>query len=261
MRSAEALEILRAVWEKIKQIDRKISLLEEQPYKQNYKVVEKDLSQARDNEEIEEQGEFIIYKFSEAGCSAQIRLNEPNNDVLTLDDRIGVIRSPFYRFFLTNAAQSGKKLTLVVGRGKFFEWLSQNLIILDSEIAVPVDLQFASDDVNVKVREVHGSSKFENGTANGVADQETTVDIITVPSGEVYVFTRIEISSDSNVTSAQVLADGKPIDEAIGASSSQTIDYTKYPKGVKVTSKLSIKINSGATAGNVTYKTWRYETT
>jgi hypothetical protein len=137
--------------------------------------------------------------------------------------------------------------------------------IYDSKIAVPVDIQFISDDTNQKIREVHGTPKYQDdggSPATGTAGQTVTVDIINVPAGEVYVFTRIEITTDTNVTEAQVLADGNPIDEKIGASSSQVIDLNKYPKGIKVTSKLSIQITSPTSgAGSVSWKTWRYETT
>ncbi len=86
-----------------------------------YQLVNVDLSTARNgllSEVFNYSGDYmIIYSLS---GSAEIIFNEPENAPLPLIARTK-ISTPFYRFFIKNSAQVGKKLTLIIGRGQSFD--------------------------------------------------------------------------------------------------------------------------------------------
>lgn len=82
---------------------------------QTYNVYTFDLGTARAKAELNIVGTYILV--SKVSGYAEITLNEPVND--SIDLRFGrEIESPFYRFFLTNAAQTGSFLTLIIGYDK-----------------------------------------------------------------------------------------------------------------------------------------------
>jgi len=76
-----------------------------------------DLRVARTNEliEIPQEGNCICRVKLDG--SATIRLNNPQAQAISLETTPKVYGIPFKRLYLTNAAQSGKKLLLLVGKG------------------------------------------------------------------------------------------------------------------------------------------------
>jgi len=81
----------------------------------NYELLEIDLSTAREDEEIKYAGDFLLAKTDGELSGIEVRFNEKNHPKFKLSDWNPII-TPFYRFFLTNTAQSGKKLKLFVGK-------------------------------------------------------------------------------------------------------------------------------------------------
>jgi len=81
----------------------------------NYKRVYIDLTSARDLQPFIVSGEFIFVEASSsASANAAIRLNRNTNDPLVL--RTGTtIKTVFKEFYITNTAQPGEWLRLVVG--------------------------------------------------------------------------------------------------------------------------------------------------
>lgn len=88
-----------------------------------------DLSVARNNFELNTSG-LVLYveDATDLSASLQIRHNEIESGLITLVKNYGVVY-PFYRIFLTNAAQASKTITLTVGRAAPFE-------IIDNRSAV-----------------------------------------------------------------------------------------------------------------------------
>jgi len=83
-----------------------------------YTKVTLDLSTARTDEPYQMEGDFIIVQSLTGSC--EIKLNEKTNDPVDLTV-FSTIKSPFDRFFITNAAQSGKECILMIGRAAAFE--------------------------------------------------------------------------------------------------------------------------------------------
>ena len=82
-----------------------------------YFILTFSLSTARVNEEIKIQGDVIFVDDMTLNAVATIRLNEFNNDALSL--KLGkTITASFYRFFLTNTAQSGCSISLIIAASK-----------------------------------------------------------------------------------------------------------------------------------------------
>lgn len=83
-----------------------------------YNKLEIDLGTARTNSEFNFKGDrfFVIRNDG----IATVRFNEKYNDDLDLTI-INTVVVPFYRFFITNTTQSGKKLIVAVGREAAFE--------------------------------------------------------------------------------------------------------------------------------------------
>lgn len=79
-----------------------------------YRILTIDLGIARTEQFIGITGSAVfVVTATDANSNAQVRLNESQNDQFTLKKQQGVI-SPFYGFFITNTAQSGKSITLGV---------------------------------------------------------------------------------------------------------------------------------------------------
>lgn len=85
-------------------------------FTENFTTKPFDLTQARDKEEVKENGNYIYVLYLDG--EATIILNEPNNKEIELKENLE-IKTPFYRFFLTNSAQPGKKLKLLIGRAGY----------------------------------------------------------------------------------------------------------------------------------------------
>lgn len=73
------------------------------------------LGTVRDNVPFEMVGSyFIVLAASDDSASFNIRFNEVRSDSITMR-RGRVVKTPFYRFFITNAAQAGITVTLEIG--------------------------------------------------------------------------------------------------------------------------------------------------
>lgn len=80
-----------------------------------YDTLTLDLSTARADEEIIWTGNYLyIIEATDIDTVIQIRLNEKFRSLLPMLKGRG-IRAPFYRFYVTNAAQAGKSITLAIG--------------------------------------------------------------------------------------------------------------------------------------------------
>ncbi len=79
-----------------------------------YRILVIDLGTARTEAELGITGSAVfIATATDANSNVLVRLNEIGNDQFTLKKQQKVI-SPFYRLYLTNAAQSGKTITLAI---------------------------------------------------------------------------------------------------------------------------------------------------
>ena len=82
---------------------------------QLYNTITVDLATARANEEMVFTGNYIYaLEGTDVDANLDIRFNELFRAAITIKKGRGV-RVPFYRFYLTNAAQAGKTLVLAIG--------------------------------------------------------------------------------------------------------------------------------------------------
>lgn len=80
-----------------------------------------DLSIARSEQELSVSGLFIYAsEATDTTANLQIRHNEQESGLITITKNFGPV-FPFYRLFLTNAAQAGKTITLIIGRAAPFD--------------------------------------------------------------------------------------------------------------------------------------------
>ncbi len=87
-----------------------------------YYTVTIDLTVARSNEAFDMVGTSIyVMKVNGLSPVAQVRLNDMSNDAIELL-QYRRFNTPFYRFFITNAAQPGYSIDLAIGIGS--EWFS-----------------------------------------------------------------------------------------------------------------------------------------
>lgn len=110
---------MTTIWESIERaitsVFRKKDLIEavEKQELRPYNVLKIDLGTARTNNEFKFKGDtFSVVKLN---GEATVRFNEKDNDEYDLT-KIQEIIVPFYRFFITNTAQSGKSITISIGR-------------------------------------------------------------------------------------------------------------------------------------------------
>lgn len=83
--------------------------------RQVYKTRTLDLTTARSEEEFTVAGNYIIIlDATDLNANIQLRFNEMEADQITLKKRQG-LKVPFYRMFITNAAQAGKTVTIAYG--------------------------------------------------------------------------------------------------------------------------------------------------
>jgi len=81
----------------------------------NYRRIVIDLSTAKTNEKQNVTGEFIyVEAVSDESVTATVRLNRNTNDTIELKTQTK-IQTVFQCFYLTNNAQSGKSITLLIG--------------------------------------------------------------------------------------------------------------------------------------------------
>ena len=83
-----------------------------------YEIKTVNLSKARDNDMMPWGGDYI--RVQQIDGELDIRLDKSNADLIELD-KLPILRSPFYRAYLTNTAQSGKTAILCIGKKRSFE--------------------------------------------------------------------------------------------------------------------------------------------
>lgn len=128
----------------------------------SYKTQEIDLSVARNNEVLTIEGNYLfVFDATDFASSVSVRFNEVYMDALALTKSRG-LRIPFYRVYLTNAAQPGKSLTLIYG-------ISEATIEAISQVEVTL-----SGNVDVTGSVV--------GISGNVAIQEAVVEVATGPT-------------------------------------------------------------------------------
>lgn len=112
---------------------------------QVYKTRTLDLATARSNEEFTVSGNYIIIlNATDLNTNIQIVFNELDADAITLKKRQG-FKVPFYRMFITNAAQAGKTVTIAYGINDTpLEVIDQSAVIDINSIANPVQTFNAS---------------------------------------------------------------------------------------------------------------------
>ncbi|RKY11458.1 MAG: hypothetical protein DRP65_04145 [Planctomycetota bacterium] len=113
---------------------------------ENYKIITINLSSARANQWYNFAGDFLyVESVSSPSAAATIKLNRDRLDSLSL--RLNtVIKSVFTGFYITNTAQAGESLTLIVGIDfeKYAAAISQQ-----PEPQTVVELTHASANTNV----------------------------------------------------------------------------------------------------------------
>lgn len=84
-----------------------------------YKVLTINLANARTNKEYAFPGyNLAVLKYTSGATDCDLRLNHVNGDAIDLLNTKR-IESHFLRFYITNTAQAGKTLTLIVGEENF----------------------------------------------------------------------------------------------------------------------------------------------
>ncbi len=103
---------------------------------QVYKIMTLDLSTVRSDYEQAIAGNyFVVLEATDINANIQVRFNESYCDVATLKKRQG-FKIPFYRVFITNAAQAGKTLTIAYGVNESpLEFIDQSAVIDVTSIA------------------------------------------------------------------------------------------------------------------------------
>lgn len=87
----------------------------------NYERFRLDLTEVRNLHPINIAGEFIAVERSSSGqATAEIRLDRPNRNVINFD-QARIVETVFECLFVSNAAQTGEWLDLIIGRN-FRTW-------------------------------------------------------------------------------------------------------------------------------------------
>lgn len=165
-----------------------------------------DLSTARTDELLEVAG-LVIYaeNATDATASLQIRHNELSSGLITLTKSYGQVY-PFYRLYLTNAAQASKTITLTIGRASPYA-------VIDNRSGQ--DMLSAIQDL---LEEAQGPSTASSGggrvqlSAEGVilaANTDRKSFGIHNPSGNGLLYLRFDNTAVTTTNFAVVLAAGE----------------------------------------------------
>ena len=144
-----------------------------------YQELTFDLGTARTDEELEIRGDFILVEYLDG--SASIKLDNPGHDAIDLTKVKQIKTSPefFEKIYITNTAQSGKTLKLLIGGAASFTATSSESI----------GLYF--DDEYTECAKVIAGSEYKDFI---VMDNES------VDAGAVLTHTGIDISKFRTVT-------------------------------------------------------------
>ena len=110
-----------------------------------YKTISFSLANARTDEKYDITGDFIIVETLDG--SATIKLDRKSNDSIDLE-KFSQVNTDFERFYLTNTAQSGKTLKLMIGGAASFKAIQSSP---RSEAHIRRDVQEATPIENVNV--------------------------------------------------------------------------------------------------------------
>jgi len=111
------IEIPDEAWKQLQQILHK-EFVKEAPYlSAGYKVITKDLETARNSEELPDSKGNTLYVCELTG-EASIQLNRSDSDPIPLKQEDKII-FPFNKLYLTNTAQAGKNIQLIISSYSF----------------------------------------------------------------------------------------------------------------------------------------------
>lgn len=104
---------------------------------QIYKTLTVDLANARSNEEIIITGNYLImYEATDYSTNIDVRFNETSADAINITKSRGM-KIPFYRLYLSNAAQPGKTVSFIFGvADNPVEFLQEVVVTVSGEIAI-----------------------------------------------------------------------------------------------------------------------------
>ena len=144
-----------------------------------YQELTFDLGTARTDEELEISGDFILVEYLDG--SAYIKLDNPGHDAIDLSVVKQIKTSPqkFNKIYITNSAQSGKTLKLLIGGAASFTAVG----------AESIGLYF--DDEYTRCAKVIAGSEYKDFIV---------MDNVSVDAGAVVTHTGIDISKFRTVT-------------------------------------------------------------
>ena len=147
--------------------------------KRKYQELTFDLGTARTDEELEIRGDFILVEYLDG--SASIKLDNPGHDAIDLTKVKQIKTSPefFEKIYITNTAQSGKTLKLLIGGAASFTATSSESI----------GLYF--DDEFTNAAKVITGSEYKDFVV---------MDSVSVDAGAVVTHTGIDVSRFKKIT-------------------------------------------------------------
>lgn len=175
-----------------------------------------DLGTARDNALLEVAG-LTIYAAdaTDASASLQVRHNELESGIQTIVKNYGIV-FPFYRLYLTNAAQVGKTITLTIGRASPFNVID-NRTTADTLLALQdiVDQLAGGSTGTFSTDKTVGTSAISLLAAN--ADRKSAlIQSDLANTGIIYIGFNSTVSSSKKV--AAILPGGSySVDDYAGA--------------------------------------------
>jgi len=125
-----------------------------------YRRVTIDLSTARTKALFSYPGDTILVEYIDGECD--IHLDDPHADLIEIDKVKRIITKPakFSRFYVTNAAQSGKTARLYIGSEASFEAETEILGKVGILDAADIRINPAKEDGNLASIEGHLSHKY-----------------------------------------------------------------------------------------------------
>ena len=136
-------------------------------HEDDYQVVEIDLSVARNKQEYRIRGTYCSVLYADKTANLYIEFNEPDEKPPLLMRLSSEIQKVFYRFFITNSVQAGKKIKLYIGNNTYYK---ANIEFTDDDIITILNNHsILLQDINEKT--IDGT--YETGL----------IDKYTIPSG------------------------------------------------------------------------------
>jgi len=176
---------------------------------QVYKTLTLDLSTARSEYELPIAGNYlVVIDATDLNANIQLRFNEVAADTLTLKKRQGW-KIPFYRLYISNAAQVGLSITLAYGLSETpLERIDQSSVF---------SIQSIADPVSVLPEGLHNRVHYNTNLPASTA--LTLVSSHTVPAGKSALITHyamgLGITPIAGQETVQLYARGAMIDRLV----------------------------------------------